>query len=390
MPLDHCTEAACFGCGACSAVCPVNAISTVTGEGGFRYPRIDATRCIHCGKCDRVCPIDNADALLRAPTAAYAVWNQTAVRAQSTSGGTFSALAKTILSRGGVVIGAVLDLKRYKVTHQCATTEAELVPLRKSKYVQSETEEALRQALTILREGRPVLFVGTPCQVAGYRLLTQSFGDLALSCDLVCGSVPSPTVFERYLKEEETRAKSKVITYDFRDKSKGWNFPGVKLTFDDGRTAFRPLRIDPYYAAFAAKLSCRLSCSTCPFACRKRIGDITIADCWRVASYDPSYDNNQGTSLLLCQTNAGTALLNATGHLAIHPYDVDHAVQCNTPLHHPLPSSPQREPFMRRFVHPSTSFHALVLQMLGKRWFLKAHATWYLKRLGWFYFRKHQ
>lgn len=389
MPLDHCTEATCFGCGACCAVCPVNAISMVIGEGGFRYPRIDAARCIHCGKCDRACPIDNADGLLRAPTAAYAVWDQTAVRAQSTSGGAFSALAKTVLSRGGVVIGAVLDLERYKVTHQCATTEAELVPLRKSKYVQSEAEGALRQALTILRKGRPVLFVGTPCQVAGYRLLTQSFGDLALSCDLVCGSVPSPTVFKCYLKEEETKAKSKVIAYDFRDKSKGWNFPLIRLAYANGKAHTRIPGCDPFFAAYSKKLTSRLTCYSCPFCRPERTGDLTLADCWRVATTHPQYDDNRGTSLCLANSASGKTLLKEAEtreQLFVGTYSLSRALQTNAPLLRKPSRSATRETILSQ----APNFAQRLWHTLGYRFFIRAMLIWWGRRLGWFYFRRRQ
>lgn len=43
----------CINCGACAAVCPVNAIS----EKGDSHV-IDKDVCIDCGACDPVCPVD--------------------------------------------------------------------------------------------------------------------------------------------------------------------------------------------------------------------------------------------------------------------------------------------------------------------------------------------
>lgn len=42
----------CISCGACSAECPVSAIS----EGDSKYV-IDADTCISCGACASVCPV---------------------------------------------------------------------------------------------------------------------------------------------------------------------------------------------------------------------------------------------------------------------------------------------------------------------------------------------
>ncbi len=43
----------CIACGACSAECPVDAIS----ENGDKYD-IDADTCTDCGSCAEVCPVD--------------------------------------------------------------------------------------------------------------------------------------------------------------------------------------------------------------------------------------------------------------------------------------------------------------------------------------------
>lgn len=393
MPLERCSEAACFGCGACVAVCPKQAIALVPGVGGFRFPRVDAARCVGCGLCDGVCPIARAGELTRSPRRALAAWGADAVRAESSSGGAFTALAGVVLARGGAVCGAELRLGERRVCHACVETKGALARLRGSKYVQSETENALRDCLGILRQGRPVLFVGTPCQVAGYRFLTASFGSLALACDLVCGGVPSPGVFARYLQEEERRAGAALVGYDFRDKRDGWNFPSVRLDFANGVSLRRPLNCDPFYAAFTAKLSCRLSCASCPFACGVRVGDVTVADCWRVAAYDPALDDNGGTSLLLPQTSAGEALIRAAegeGMLRVADYDVAHACRSNVPLRKARPASPARARYLRRVLEGGLPPRRALRGLLPRGWRVKAWCVRRVKRLGWAYLRRRQ
>ncbi|WP_163468059.1 ATP-binding protein [Fusobacterium sp. IOR10] len=45
-------EEGCIGCGACSEVCPVDAIAA-TEEGKYRI----SDTCINCGACVEVCPV---------------------------------------------------------------------------------------------------------------------------------------------------------------------------------------------------------------------------------------------------------------------------------------------------------------------------------------------
>lgn len=47
------SEEKCVGCGACAAVCPVEAIS----QSGDKYT-IDADTCVDCGACAGECPTE--------------------------------------------------------------------------------------------------------------------------------------------------------------------------------------------------------------------------------------------------------------------------------------------------------------------------------------------
>ena len=77
-----------------------------------------------------------------------------------------------------------------------------------------------------LKAGRKVMFTGTPCQLAGLRLfLRKDYGDQLLKVDVVCHGVPSPMVWNDYLKYIRTQVGKNsaddmpVITgISFRDK----------------------------------------------------------------------------------------------------------------------------------------------------------------------------
>lgn len=50
-------RAACIGCSACAAACPVSAIGMERDENEFLYPAVEEARCIACGRCTKACPI---------------------------------------------------------------------------------------------------------------------------------------------------------------------------------------------------------------------------------------------------------------------------------------------------------------------------------------------
>lgn len=127
----------CSGCGACMNSCPKNAIKLVPDAEGFVRPRVHSMDCTGCKTCIRICPVLHAESHpspQQNPLAVYAGWNKDeSIRLASSSGGIFSALAISILKKGGTVYGAAMG-ENLRVRHIRITTPEELSTLRGSKY----------------------------------------------------------------------------------------------------------------------------------------------------------------------------------------------------------------------------------------------------------------
>ncbi len=310
----------CCGCEACAAICPQQCIRMEEDAEGFRYPVTDPNRCIDCGLCEHICP-ERHPAAVRTPSECYAARARNAeICAASSSGGIFPLLAAETIRAGGVVFGAAFT-PEAEVAHRKAATLAEIHPLAKSKYVQSRPDGCYQEVAALLREGRRVLFTGTPCQIAGlYAFLRGKHSELLLTAECLCHGVPSPGLWRRYLRE--IGGGRRILRIDFRDKSLGgWRNYGFALHTESG-TERHPARENLYMRGFLRELTLRPSCYACPFKSGRSGSDLTLCDLWNVAEVAPQFDDNRGVSLVLANTPAGAEWFRMldTEHTAL-PYD---------------------------------------------------------------------
>ena len=184
----------CCGCAACVQRCPKQCIILHEDHEGFLYPKVDTDNCIDCALCEKVCPILN-EGSNRKPLKVYAAINKDEkIRLESSSGGIFTLLAEQTIGEDGVVFGARFD-ENWQVRLDYTETIEGIAVFRGSKYVQARTENTYQQAEFFLREGRKVLFAGTPCQIAGLKKFLRKEYDNLLAVDFVCHGVPSPKVW---------------------------------------------------------------------------------------------------------------------------------------------------------------------------------------------------
>lgn len=278
-------------------------------EEGFLYPETDYSRCIDCGLCRRVCPMPEKASdhftLFRQYACQYQDEN---VRKSSTSGGMFSALAEKILSLNGIVYAAGFDAELH-VIHKSARTPDQLTEMRMSKYVQSELGNIIYQLHEEAKKGFPILFVGTPCQVAG--VLESFLGKVPeniFTVDLACYGVPSPGLYDRWLDSISQHYKSRVEQVYFRDKKYGFSGVNVKLVLENGKILEDKADVKSYGKTMFSRIGLRPSCYQCPFRGRAKACDFTLGDFWDIKQYEPKMDDDKGTTLLNIYSEKGLRL----------------------------------------------------------------------------------
>lgn len=327
----------CCGCSACVQRCPKQCIRLEEDTEGFLYPQVDEETCIKCGLCEKVCPIMNqADKLSVLEVLAVKNPNDEE-RMNSSSGGVFLPLAREVINQGGVVFGAVYD-ESWEVHHVYAEKIEDVYPMMGSKYLQSKIGNSFKDAERFLKQGREVLFVGSPCQIAGLRtyLRNKQYPNL-LAVDFLCHGVPSPGVWRRYLAEtyggydakEQSRlqatagknsvllsslnATSPIGDIKFRDKREsGWK----KFRFvvcqksaskaDQNTVLSSDIHYDnPFMRGFLSDIYLRPSCYACKCKNGVNHSDMTIADFWGINQSAPEFDDDKGVGLVLLNTKKG-------------------------------------------------------------------------------------
>jgi len=340
----------CTGCGACENACPTRAITMCADLEGFSYPSVDSSKCVECGKCKKVCPTRKENQTI--PTSvskkeAYLCYmKDEQARLRSSSGGVFYALAMECISSGGVVFGVEFDDK-WNAVHVGVTDEEGVARFQVSKYVQSDIGDTYKEAKAYLEEGRCVLFSGTPCQIAGLKMfLGKSYSNL-MTCDFICHGVPSPGVWQDYVKHREEKAGAKAVQVHFRDKANGWleSF-FFSFLFLNKKTYREYKTTDIYYKGFLNNLFVRPCCHRCSFRGFHRVADITIADAWGIQAYAPEFYNETGVSFAIIHTDKGISAYHAIdGALISGNIDVEKPIQHNVNFYNSEVSSLHRRRF---------------------------------------------
>lgn len=296
----------CTGCSACINICPNHAIEMIEDECGFKYPRINKSKCINCGLCKKTCPVLNTKEN-KSLNECYVGYNKNVeVKETSSSGGIFDAIARIILEENGVVIGAAFT-ENMKLKHIAIDNLDDLEKLKGSKYLQSNLENIFLYIKDQLKI-RKVLFVGTPCQVAGlHAYLKKEYANLVL-IDLFCHGVPSPKMFNKYLKELEDSNNSKVIKYNFRDKRTGWDAYSTTAKFANNKIISQLQKNNDYMRLFLSDIGLRESCYSCNFKLGNKYSDITLGDFWGVKDCYPEMYNEKGVSAIIINTEKGSKL----------------------------------------------------------------------------------
>lgn len=341
----------CCACTACASICSHQAIMMQPDGLGFLYPVVNTNKCVECGLCQKVCAFNNhysKERNLKEPDV-YAVRHKNIQEIeQSRSGAMFVAISDWILNNKGVIYG-VGYADHFQVVHKRALSKEERDEFRGSKYVQSDLNTIFIQVKNDLEKGFCVLFSGTPCQTSGlqsYLSLLRVNTTKLYVIDIVCHGVPSPYLWRDYLSYIERKKGQKVVSVNFRDKSKdGWASHQELFTFENDIAYTHT-----YVYMFYQHIMFRHSCGVCHFTNFQRPSDMTLADFWGWERVDSIFNaDDKGISLVLLNSEKGRMLFRQVeNQLNYISTDIENCIQPN--LEHPTTIHSKRNEFERDYI----------------------------------------
>lgn len=368
----------CLGCEACTQICGHSALKMVEDEEGFRYPQLNPDACVGCRLCNKVCPEEEKVSKYSDSQIAFGGYAlDEKVRCFSTSGGAFSCIVETWCKENYVIFGAVAE--GLEVYHNYITDKTKIEDFRKSKYTQSKIGYSYVEVRKFLKEGKNVLFSGTPCQIAGLRkFLSIGKNDLSrlLTVEVVCEGVPSPLYIKKFNTYITEKYHSPIERLDYRYKDgkydlsntssiikrKGrWDFEVMNIRLKDGKTIKKDRWFNPFWKIWLNHLMNRPSCYKCPYATPERVADITLGDLWGVHLYCPDlYGSNGGSSVVVANSEKGReAMFEASKLMYGRPLEMKDVLCYQGPMRRCIPANPERGTFMQELENPSISYEEI-------------------------------
>ena len=190
----------------------------------------------------------------------------------------------------------------------------DLRKLQGSKYVQSKIGNVYKQVKEKLQLNVPVLFIGTPCQVAGLKgYLLKEYENLYL-IDVICHGVPSVKLFKKYIYYQSKKYSSEIKynSINFRNKKYGWNNFSMSIDFENKNKYICNNKEDAFLKLFLSDTALRLSCYQCKNKSINKYSDLTLADYWGIEELDNEFFNlseNKGITTIIVHSDKGDYIL---------------------------------------------------------------------------------
>lgn len=308
----------CCGCGTCSSICPVEAITLrLDNDKGIYVPVIDEEKCISCKICFLACPGHSVDfeslniGIFGKKPEDIQIGNYLScylgqasnkdIRYNGSSGGFATAILIAALE-SGMIDGALVTRMRkdspFEPEPFIARTKNEIIEASKSKYCPVPANLALKEIINS-KDGERFAMVGLPCHIHGvrkYAKMNKKFKEKMVLCIGIFCSHNDTFHQAKFLLDEFKINRSDVTKIDYRGE--GW--PGkMSIFLKNGRKLSIPYHesIGPHVLWINAMHRCLFCCDL-----TAELADISCGDPWLPEVKCSEYI---GKSIIISRNNCG-------------------------------------------------------------------------------------
>lgn len=325
----------CTGCGACSYICPKSCIRMVEQGLDGLLPVLNLSNCINCGCCTKACPVKTP--IRKQPQIeVFASWHSSDdMRRKCASSGTASAMYQEALDQGWCIAGAV-SVNALDVEIVLCDNFNAIQDFSSSKYIFSNCEKLYPQIKQALANGRKLLFIGLPCQVAAISNLFKNKREQMILVDLVCHGTNAKEYLRQHIAKVESSKTLKVDKVIFRE---GKDFL-IKMLDKVGNVVYSESSWykDMYQYGYHRGIFYRENCYQCNYASSERISDITLKDYWGLGECAPVDYLKDRVSAVLINSKRGLSFFNKCieeGHVIAYKRPLEEPIKGDAQLQHP-------------------------------------------------------
>lgn len=344
----------CTACGLCKSVCSKQCISFDKINCGTVYPVINTEVCIQCGACVKNCPALSTEKIhSNYPMRVYVAKNKDEQKKKNAaSGGVASGFYKYAIENHWYVTGALFT-EPTVLKMIISNNESDCKHFANSKYVFCEVE-VYKGVVGLLKQGKNVLFIGLPCQVAAMCFYAErnNVRDHLLALDLICHGVANQKYLEDHAETIEKKKKRKIDRIAFRDSD--FETQRFFMTFTDEKgKKFYKKRVkssDSYQVGYHNALIYRDNCYSCAYAKRERVSDLTLGDFSGVGTKMPYSGDRTNISCVMVNTDKGMQFWNTVSNeFEYEERPIEEAVEVEKQLNHPSVKPKEYELFLKAY-----------------------------------------
>lgn len=319
----------CSNCGACSAICPKDAIIFKWSNIGRLYANVN-DQCIDCGLCQKVCPsIDThnihdvfPDRFVGDIRKVYVGrTNNIKYFQNAQSGGVATGILEYLFDKQ-LINAAVVCRMDYdntpKVNPIIIERKEELYQTQKSCY----TPVALLSVLKEVKKYNSVAVVGLPCHIQGIEEIqrsVKSFNNIKYRIGLICDRTECAgiqEVIKKYTGYDSFKINWRQ-KYDSEKELFNYKSAPIVALSSSGES----IELPRHYRIALKEMFTPPRCRVC-WDKINVFADITLGDPWRLKGFD----SEKGESLIVVRTGCGVELIDkmiASDYLVMREYDIE-------------------------------------------------------------------